>query len=227
MIMVGIVLNPAGRIFGGLAVKLVDATNISSMPFLVRTVDADCDKSILFFVIADPNGFNGFSLRGAELAVYDGSNLISSSSIRSEKMPANIQDANGSLAKDGVLFQLKVSTNYLNSVDFEISYVSDSMPAQMNYRFMLRTFLNPKANVGLLLGISHFKVVIKGVLPDTPAARAGLFPGLIVQQIDGHDTADMEMGAAELLRGLAGSKVQLELVNPANNGTNVVVLVRQ
>jgi len=89
------------------------------------------------------------------------------------------------------------------------------------YRFALRTFV-PEPSLGLLLGIKDDKIEITGVLPDTPAYRAGLSPGLIVQQIDGVDSAryGLKMAQDDFRFGI----IDLELFDPSNGKTNKVLL---
>ena len=56
-----------------------------------------------------------------------------------------------------------------------------------------------------------------GVLPDTPAAKAGLHPGLVIQQIDGTDIVGKSLVVCvAMTRGPVGSKVQLEVIDPSN-----------
>jgi CubicO group peptidase (beta-lactamase class C family) len=69
---------------------------------------------------------------------------------------------------------------------------------------------------------------ITQIIPDTPAARAGLKPGPILQKINGTPTAGKS--AAECLsltRGPAGAKIQLELVSADGTQTNTVELTRE
>jgi CubicO group peptidase (beta-lactamase class C family) len=69
---------------------------------------------------------------------------------------------------------------------------------------------------------------IESVFSNTPASRAGLQDGLIVQKIDDIPTAGKSMDwCASLIRGKAGTKVHLELIKPERNETNTVELVRQ
>jgi D-alanyl-D-alanine-carboxypeptidase/D-alanyl-D-alanine-endopeptidase len=71
-------------------------------------------------------------------------------------------------------------------------------------------------------------LVMSKVFPDSPASRVGLPPGLIVQKVDGVSTAGKTMAEClGLIRGKAGTKVRLELMNPKRNETNTVELMRQ
>ncbi len=66
------------------------------------------------------------------------------------------------------------------------------------------------------------------VFPNTPASLAGLSAGLILQKVDGIPTAGKSTDlCACYIRGKAGTKVRLELVNPEQNETNTVELTRQ
>ena len=71
-------------------------------------------------------------------------------------------------------------------------------------------------------------IQIASILPNSPAAQAGLSNDFVIQKIDGVSTADKKIAeCVNLLRGAAGTKVRLELVDPNKNGTNTVELVRQ
>jgi CubicO group peptidase (beta-lactamase class C family) len=66
------------------------------------------------------------------------------------------------------------------------------------------------------------------VFPNMPAAQAGLSAGLILQKVDGIPTAGKSTDlCACYIRGKAGTKVRLELVNAKRNETNTVELTRQ
>ena len=151
--------NPAYRVWGSMVVISVDSTNIQSMPFVVRTDtsgNASYEKSINFYVIADPKGHPytpgdnmHFSLDGANLSIYDGTNLVSSCSVAGGKVPSFMQDVNAPFMTNGVFYSFEVGTNHLDSANFEICYGSGIHPAIDCYRFALRTFV-PEASLGLL-----------------------------------------------------------------------------
>lgn len=65
--------------------------------------------------------------------------------------------------------------------------------------------------VGLLLSQdpSSQRLMVMGSLADSPAARAGVLPGDEVVTIDGFASFEGEAGAAALLRGAAGSSVDV------------------
>jgi carboxyl-terminal processing protease len=82
--------------------------------------------------------------------------------------------------------------------------------------------------VGVALGVEAQTLRIMKVLPDTPAARAGLSPGLVVQQIDGVATAGRRLeDCVAMLRGPAGTKAKLMLIETAAGRTNTVELTRE
>ena len=85
----------------------------------------------------------------------------------------------------------------------------------------------PITGVGVALGIEDHIVKIMKVLPNTPASRKGLIPGVIVQKIDGTATDDKRLeDCVAMLRGPAGTKVKLELIDTASGKTNTVELTR-
>lgn len=216
---------------------MVDATNIQTMPFIVRTDtsgNAAYNNGINFHVIADPKGppytpddNMHFSLGGAMLTIYDSanfhdSNFVSSCTIASGEVPSYMQDIKSPLVKKGAFYEFTVNRNQLTNADFEICYVSRLHPAMDCYRFALPTFV-PEPNLGLLLGSKGDKIEILNILPDTPASRAGLLPGLIVQQINGVDSARYGglMKAQDVFKF---GDVDLELTDPSNGKTNIVLL---
>ena len=82
--------------------------------------------------------------------------------------------------------------------------------------------------VGIALGVENHTLKIMKVLPNTPASKAGLAPGLVVQKIDGTVTDGKHLkDYVEMLRGAVGTKVKLELVHTASSKTNTVELVRE
>jgi C-terminal processing protease CtpA/Prc len=71
-------------------------------------------------------------------------------------------------------------------------------------------------------------VRFKRIIPDSPAAHAGLSAGLMLQRIDNVDTANKTVvQCALLIRGKAGTTVRLELFDPERHPTNTVELTRQ
>jgi len=69
---------------------------------------------------------------------------------------------------------------------------------------------------------------IANVLPNSPALQAGLSAGLIIHKIDAIATKGMRLEeCVSLIRGPAGTKVRLEVIDPEQNETNTVELTRQ
>jgi CubicO group peptidase (beta-lactamase class C family) len=92
-----------------------------------------------------------------------------------------------------------------------------------------KTFAREIVGIGVALeqrDRTHALAITK-VFPNSPAARAGLAPGTIIQSIDGLPTQGKSLAdCAKLLRGSTGTKVRLELLDPAGKIT-VVELTRQ
>jgi S1-C subfamily serine protease len=90
----------------------------------------------------------------------------------------------------------------------------------------------PEEVVGIGVAIAVYPqdgaLHIMQVIPNSPAAQAGLEKGWIVGRIDEQSTTGMPMReCVERLRGVVGSKVRLELTSPDLERTNVVELTRQ
>ncbi len=82
--------------------------------------------------------------------------------------------------------------------------------------------------IGVELGEKDHKVIIRQVVPDSPAAKAGLSGGLVVQKIDETTTDGKSLkDCRDMVRGPAGSRVQLELVDINHNKTKTVEMTRK
>ena len=82
--------------------------------------------------------------------------------------------------------------------------------------------------IGIDLGIHQHKMRIIHVRTNTPASKAGLSPGLVIQKINSTPTEGKSLAdCTKMIRGAAGSKVKLELVDTANRKTNTVELTRE
>jgi C-terminal processing protease CtpA/Prc len=82
--------------------------------------------------------------------------------------------------------------------------------------------------IGAMLGMRDHTLQIMGVRPDSPAAKAGLHRGMIIQQIDSVDiTGKPLVTCVGMIRGPVGSKVRLEVFDAAKSETNIVEVTRQ
>jgi S1-C subfamily serine protease len=81
--------------------------------------------------------------------------------------------------------------------------------------------------IGAWVVVKNHALTIANVLPNTPASKAGLVPGLVVQKIDGIATADKrEEDCVAMIHGTVGTTVKLELIDTAHSKTNTVELTR-
>ena len=70
--------------------------------------------------------------------------------------------------------------------------------------------------------------VIQQIIPNSPAAEAGITNGLFVSKVDGVSVAGKPLAeCVKLIRGPAGSTVQLELVTSDRSQTNTFELTRR
>ena len=82
--------------------------------------------------------------------------------------------------------------------------------------------------IGVQLAVFKDGPEIVHVLPGTPAARAGLHRGLLIQQVNGINIVGMPLEeCAAMMRGPVGSEVQLEIVDKATHQTNIVEFTRE
>jgi carboxyl-terminal processing protease len=69
---------------------------------------------------------------------------------------------------------------------------------------------------------------ITKIIPQSPAARAGLAAGLTIQSIDGVPIGDLSLEqCVGLIRGPAGTTVQLEVVDTTRNEASSVQITRE
>jgi carboxyl-terminal processing protease len=85
----------------------------------------------------------------------------------------------------------------------------------------------PPADVGLVV-TRQFYLRVVGVRDGSPAARAGIRTGDFIRGIDGKPTRDVSaLAGTALLRGAAGSKVELTLLRGNATEAHVVSLTRE
>jgi C-terminal processing protease CtpA/Prc len=81
---------------------------------------------------------------------------------------------------------------------------------------------------GVVLTITNNILEIQYVVRDSLATKAGLHPGLIIQQIDGTNTVGKPLRECRLMTfGPIGSEVHFVVVGTAKNETNIVEVLRQ
>ena len=84
------------------------------------------------------------------------------------------------------------------------------------------------SGVGLQIIDEGQKITIISVVPDSPAARAGIVPGLVILKVDDKTTDGKDQEeCAQMIRGPVGSKVRLELFDPTNSKTTTFELTKE
>ena len=82
--------------------------------------------------------------------------------------------------------------------------------------------------LGLDLTVTNDALEVRYVVPGTPAAKAGLHPGLFIQQIDGTNTLGKPLRECwPMIVGPVGSEIHFVVVDPDKNETNTVEVLRQ
>jgi len=111
----------------------------------------------------------------------------------------------------------------LVSVDPFSSYLNADQ-----YKQYQKTMANPKAGVGLLLSRKYgYEIGIVDAIPGSPADKAGLSTGDIIEAINGISTRDMPLAYADvLLHGEPGSFVELTILRLRKPEPTKVNLVR-
>lgn len=111
----------------------------------------------------------------------------------------------------------------LESLDPQSSYLTPREYAE--YKQKLATNVNGDA--GLTLSKRFGYIIVVSVLPDSPAAKAGIHSGDIFESVAGFTTRDMSVGQAlNFLRGQAGSAVKVSVIRRGKAQPDEVDLVR-
>ncbi len=126
-----------------------------------------------------------------------------------------VEDPNMNVVTSGALRGL------LESLDADSSYLS---PA--DYKAYKADALG-KAQVGLNVSKRFGYAVVVSAVPNSPAERANLTDGDIIEAIDGKDTRDISLAMIEhMLTGTPGSKLTLAVVRPSKAAPDKIDLTR-
>lgn len=110
----------------------------------------------------------------------------------------------------------------LESIDPFASYLNADQ-----YRQYLRQKDAQNADVGLVLSKRYGYVGVVSALPESPAAKAGLTTGDLIESINGIATRDMPLAYAELLlRGRPGSDLEISILRMRNPEPQKIILTR-
>ena len=96
------------------------------------------------------------------------------------------------------------------------------------YRQYLKTLENPRAGVGLVLSRKYgYEIGVVDAIPGSPADKAGLATGDIIEAINGIQTRDMPLAFADvLLHGEPGATVELTVLRLSRPEPVKVTLTR-
>ncbi|HXS97501.1 MAG TPA: S41 family peptidase [Candidatus Limnocylindrales bacterium] len=110
----------------------------------------------------------------------------------------------------------------LEAVDPFASYLNADQ-----YKDYLKNKDIKKADVGLLLSRRYGYLLVEGAIPNSPAAKAGLGSGDMIESIKGIATRDMPLAyASMLLQGDSNTPVELSVVRQRHPEPQAVKLTR-
>ncbi len=111
----------------------------------------------------------------------------------------------------GLLESLDADSSYLSPADYK-AYKADAVG---------------KAQVGLNVSKRFGYAVVVSTVPNSPAERANLSDGDIIEAIDGKDTRDISVAMIQhMLTGAPGSKLSLAVVRPSKAAPDKIELTR-
>ncbi|MEA3251394.1 MAG: S41 family peptidase [Pseudomonadota bacterium] len=116
-------------------------------------------------------------------------------------------------AMRGMLSELDPHSSYLGSEDFEA--LRESTEGEFG-------------GVGIEVGMQDGQLTVIAPIDDTPAAAAGLQPRDVILRIDATPTEGMSLQeAVTLMRGEAGTDIQMTLLREGENSPRTLTLTRQ
>ncbi|WP_136064957.1 S41 family peptidase [Modicisalibacter radicis] len=116
-------------------------------------------------------------------------------------------------AMRGMLSELDPHSSYLNSEDFEA--LRESTEGEFG-------------GVGIEVGMQDGQLTVIAPIDDTPAAEAGLQPHDTILRIDETPTEGMSLQeAVTLMRGDAGTDIQMTILREGENSPRTLTLTRQ
>jgi len=84
------------------------------------------------------------------------------------------------------------------------------------------------SGVGLVISMKDGMLMVVAPMEDTPAFRAGILSGDVITEIAGKETREMSLSdAVKLMRGDAGTEVNLKSIRPATHEANEYTIVRE
>jgi carboxyl-terminal processing protease len=120
-------------------------------------------------------------------------------------------------ALNGMLEAIDPFASYLNADQYK-DYLKNQVAGENNAK---------RADVGLLLSKKFGYVGVVGVVPGSPAAKAGFTTGDMIESIKDIATRDMPLAYADLLlQGDAGTEVELSVVRVSKPEPTTVKLTR-
>ena len=74
------------------------------------------------------------------------------------------------------------------------------------------------SGVGLEIMSKDNNTIIRSIIPNSPAEKAGITPGLVIMKVDDKSTKGMKAEeVGHMIRGPIGSKIKLELFDLTKN----------
>lgn len=111
----------------------------------------------------------------------------------------------------------------LESLDANSSYMS---PAEYK-QYKQEMSHEAKANIGATISKRYGYGAVVSVLPGSPAEKAGLKAGDVIEAIESRTTRDMSAAEVELaLSGEKGSKVTISIIRPRNPKPEKIEIIR-
>src|SRR4051812_14610650 len=180
------------------------------MPKTIKAALLSVSAVLVIFVVAGGLGVRAASNDGAYRQLGGYSEVVSR--VRSEY----VEEPNVSQVTDGALHGL------LEALDANSSYLNPN-----EYKQFKEHKADGKAGIGAAISKRFGYGAVISVLPNGPAAKAGVETGDIIEAIDGRSTREMSLAELRtLLGGQQGSNVALSIVRARRAEPSKIVVTR-
>jgi carboxyl-terminal processing protease len=149
--------------------------------------------------------------------------------LRAAEDPSSKEDMRASLKKFTAFYDL-IENNFADKVDVDAAIYKGAIPSMLRTLDPHSNFFDPSAyallreeqagryyGVGMLVGAPEGKVIVMYPFENSPAYKAGIRPGDIIEAVNDKSTDGLDIPAvSSMLKGPEGTQVQIKVGRPGS-----------